>query len=264
VRVIELPAGEDPDSLIRGQGAAAFVSRVEAARDYFDYRIDTATREPSFATPHGQTDFAKGMAATALLISDKLLRENVAAKVATRLGMMPASFWRLLPKTGEKAAAHEMKPGFLNPTALKEPLNVLALLAVGDPEIRRWIFAQPWSGRLMETEGAELLVRVLDSEVSLEEPASLSAFEAGLDDSSRTLLGALLRERLPEDRLAAARDCWYAMEKKELLHRREVLLARMREPEVSAGEITEIQKQILDLQKHLTDISRPLSQPGPE
>lgn len=264
VRVIELPAGEDPDSLIRGQGAAAFVSRVEAARDYFDYRIDSATREPSFATPHGQTDFAKAMAATALLISDKLLRENVAAKVATRLGMMPASFWRLLPKTGEKAAAPEMKPGFLNPTALKEPLNMLALLAVGDPEIRRWISAEPWSGRLMETEGAELLVRVLDSEVSPEEPASLSAFEAGLDDASRTLLGALLRERLPEDRMSAARDCWHAIEKRELLHRREVLQARLKEPDISVGEITEIQKQILDLQNRLTDISRPLSQPGPE
>jgi hypothetical protein len=38
----------------------------------------------------------------------------------------------------------------------------------------------------------------------------------------------------------------------------------MRDPNLSAGEITEIQKQILDLQKLITDISRPLSPSGLE
>jgi len=45
---------------------------------------------------------------------------------------------------------------------------------------------------------------------------------------------------------------------------RKALKARMRETGISHGEITEIQKQILDLQKLITDISRPLSPPGLE
>ena len=93
VRVIELPEGADPDSLIRAEGAEAFTRHVEQARDYFDFQIDTAARREDFATPRGKVKFAHAMAGTVQLIQDRLLREAVAAKVATRLGLPLAEFW---------------------------------------------------------------------------------------------------------------------------------------------------------------------------
>jgi DNA primase len=267
IRVIELPPGEDPDSLIRSQGAEAFIARVKGARDYFDFQIDAKAQTEEFGTPRGKVKFARAMAETLLLINDKLLREAVAGKIATRLGMPLADFWAVLTRTAK--SARPAAPGPKATTSVQtiaatQPINALTLLALGDLEIRRWITAQPWSGSLLEMEGAELLVKILDSDVSLEEPGSVAAFAASLEAPEQALLNALLRERLPEDRLAAAVDCWGAIEKRELLHRRDVLLARMRDPSLSQGEITEIQKQILDLQKLITDISRPLSPPGPE
>jgi DNA primase len=267
IRVIELPPGEDPDSLIRTQGAEAFVTRVQAARDYFDFQIDSQAATPDFATPRGKIKFARDIAVTVQLINDRLLREAVAGKISTRLGMPLSDFWTLLNRSAKsaKSASPDPKTGAsVQPLAATQPIGALTLLALGDPDVRRWITAQPWSPRLLEMEDAGLLVRILDSEVSLDDPASLSAFSAGLDQPAQALLGALLRERLPEDRLAAARDCWLAIEKRDLLHRREVLLAQMRNPTLSHGEITEIQKLILDLQKHLTDISRPLSPSEPD
>jgi DNA primase len=266
IRVIELPPGEDPDSLIRTQGPEAFISRVQAARDYFDFQIDAQASTPEFATPRGKVKFAHTMAGTVQLINDRLLREAVAGKIATRLGMPLAEFWALLSRAnkGAKTASGDLNAPAIQPLAATEPIGALTLLALGDPEIRRWISTQPWSPRLREMEGAELLVKILDSELSLEEPASVAAFAAGLDTPAQALLDALLRERLPEDRLAAAQDCWRAIEKRDLLARRDLLVARMRDPNLSSGEVTEIQKQILDLQKHLTDISRPLSPPGLE
>jgi DNA primase len=267
IRVVELPTGEDPDSLIRTQGADAFISRVEAARDYFDFQIDAAAATPDFATPRGKVKFARAMAATVQLINDHLLREAVAGKLSTRLGMPLSDFWSLLSRSaraGKSAAPEAPATASVQPLCATQPLGALTLLALGDPEIRRWISAQPWSPRLFEMEGAELLVKILDSEVSLSDPSSLAAFASTLDAAGQSLLGALLRERLPEDRQAAARDCWHAIEKRDYFHRREVLLARMRDPNLSQGEITEIQKQVLDVQKLITDISRPLSPPGLE
>jgi DNA primase len=267
IRVIELPPGEDPDSLIRTQGAEAFARRVQGARDYFDFQIDAQAATPEFATPRGKVKLARAMAVTVQLIGDRLLREAVAGKIATRLGMPLADFWALLArsaKSGRPAAPDPKAGAAVQPLAATQPIGALTLLALGDDNIRRWIAAQPWSARLFDMEGAELLVKILDSGVSLDDPASLAAFSAGLDEAGQTFLDALLRERLPEDRLAAAADCWGAIERRELLHRREVLKARMRDPNLSPGEITEIQKQILDLQKLITDISRPLSPPGLE
>src|SRR6266513_680322 len=40
VRVAEMPAGEDPDSLVRREGKEEFEKRIGAARDFFDYWID--------------------------------------------------------------------------------------------------------------------------------------------------------------------------------------------------------------------------------
>ena len=264
VRVIELPQGEDPDSLIRGQGAEAFVNRVQEARDYFDYQIDIQAADPEFATPRGKVKFAHAMAADVQLIKDRLLREAVAGKVATRLGIPLSEFWALIAhpeKSSQfsKAGSAEIKPASFRPLAAKEPIEVLTVLGLGDCDVRRWIASQPWSTRLFEMEGAELLVKIIDSDVLPSEPSSLAAFAAGLDEPAQARLNGLLDHRMPEDRIAAAQDCWNAIEKRELPRRRELLLARMRDPNLSAGEVTEIQKQILDLQKHFTDISRPLS-----
>jgi len=273
VRVIELPPGEDPDSLIRGQGPEAFVSRVEAARDYFDYQVDAQAGNPEFATPRGKVKFARALAVNVQLINDRLLREAVAGRVATRLGMPLSDFWTVVNRSGKssqssqyaKPGAMDARPGpQIQPLAATQPIGALTLLALGDPDIRRWIAEQPWSPRLFEMEGAELLAKILDSEVSLDEPASVAAFSASLDEAGQALLGALLRERLPENRILAAQECWNAIETRDMARRREVLLARMRDPNLSAAEITEIQKQILDLQKLITDISRPLSPSGLE
>ena len=40
VRVAEMPAGEDPDSMVRGKGRKEFEKRVENAQDFFDYWIE--------------------------------------------------------------------------------------------------------------------------------------------------------------------------------------------------------------------------------
>ncbi len=267
VRVMELPPGEDPDSLIRKEGAEAFTARVEAARDYFDFQIDAQASTPEFATPRGKVNFARSIGAVIELIKDPFLREAVLGKVAVRIGVPVAEFWRLVRRTGK--TPHAKGPAAPPPrqdraAESNEPIGGLTLLALRDPDIRRWISAQPWSARLFEMEGAELLVKILDSDLSQDDPSSLAAFSAALDPPSQALLGALLRERLPQDRLTAARDCWRALETRELIHRRDVLKSRMRAPGLSHGEITEIQKQILDLQKLLTDISRPLSPSQPE
>jgi hypothetical protein len=203
------------------------------------------------------------MAATVQLINDRLLREAVAGKVATRLGMPLSDFWSLLGKSNKPRLSR--RPGPAPPSSPSRPPSPSARLRSLPLAIRTSAAGFPPSpGAPISWKWKEpsLLVKILDSEVSLDEPSSLAAFAAGLDAPSQALLGALLRERLPEDRLAAARDCWHAIEKRDLLHRRDVLLARMRDPNLSHGEVTEIQKQILDLQKHLTDISRPLSPSG--
>ena len=73
VRIVELPPGDDPDSLIRSQGPEAFIQRVGAARDYFDFRLDVEAASPEFQTPRGKVKVARAMAANVQFIGDRLL-----------------------------------------------------------------------------------------------------------------------------------------------------------------------------------------------
>jgi DNA primase len=264
VRVIELPPGEDPDSLIRGQGAEAFIQRVQSARDYFDFQIAVQSAKPEFQTAQGKVQAARKIASMVELIGDRLLREAVAARVAQAFDIAREEFWGLLDKRRKQSKPdEEANKKAIHPIVSAGAVGHLCLLALSDPEARRWIAGQPWGDHFFELEGSDLLAKVLESDVDAQDPASLAAFTAELAHDQQGMINRLMRERLPDRPIAAAHEIWVDVERREIHRRMEVLKGRMRDASLSPGAITEIQKQILDLQKLLTDISRPFSPSGP-
>jgi DNA primase len=268
VRVIELPPGEDPDSLIRKEGADAFSARVKDGRDYFDFQIATQKAKPEFLTPQGRVQFARKIATTVEMIGDRLLREAVASRMARAIEMTKDEFWSLLDRRKIKPKAsksdEDANKKAIHPIVSSGSIGYLSLLALRDQEARRWIAAQPWSERIFELDSADLLAKILESDVDAEDPASLAVFTSDLTSEQQGIITRLMREKFPDRPIVGAHEIWVDSEKRDLARRRELLLARMRDPNLSPAEITEIQKQILDLQKLITDISRPLSPSGTE
>jgi len=265
VRVMELPAGEDPDSLIRKQGAEAFIDRARKARDYFDFQVEIQKGTREMQTPQGKVQFARKIAGTIELIGDRLLREEVAGRVGQSLGISKADLWGLLDQRKKPGKADEAaNKKAIHPIVSVSAVGHLLLLALRNPEARKFIAAKPWNESLYELEFAGLLAKVLESDVCAEDPASMAAFSAELTGEEQGMVTHLMKENLPDNPILAAHEIWVDIERRDIHRRMEALKARMRDAAMSHGEITEIQKQILDLQKHLTDISRPFSPSGPE
>lgn len=257
VRVAAMPAGHDPDSLIREQGAEAFVRQIAAARDFFDFQIDKHAHTEEFATPRGKMQFAKKMAESVGLITDAVLRESVANKVAMRLQISLRDFWALLGKNAKAAAAPAQQKA--RPLYSDSVTGQLSLLALRDALARSWILDQPWQELLGGIAEAELLVKILEANLRPAETASLHAFSSGLKPEEEMAINALLAEKLPKGPSAAAQDCWRKLERNALERRYQALLARQRTPNLSTEETINLSKQILDLQKSFTDIARPFS-----
>ncbi|HET7291349.1 MAG TPA: DNA primase [Vicinamibacteria bacterium] len=57
VRVVELPAGDDPDTFIKARGGEAFRERVAAARPWMEWLIHKAAAENDTKTPPGKAAF---------------------------------------------------------------------------------------------------------------------------------------------------------------------------------------------------------------
>ena len=263
VRVAEMPPGEDPDSMIRGKGAAAFTERIAAAKDFFDFQLDRLARQPDFATPRGKMQAARKMAESIGLLSDAMLRETVMNKVSMRLEISVQEFAKLLKlrtaKPIEDAAAPE--PTDVRQVTLEPTARLLALAALHDAAARTWILAEPWQRVFGDDPDAALLVKILAADLQPGNPASAHTFLTTLDAAEEAAVSGLLGEPPPAHPVAVAHDCWRDLERRQISRRMEAIQARMRTPGLDISEVLKLQKEILDLQKRLIDVARPLSPP---
>ncbi len=263
VRVAEMPEGEDPDSMIRGQGAEAFMERINSAKDFFDCQLERMAKRPEFATPRGKVQAARKLAEWISLIRDPVLRETVMNKVAMRLEISNQEFVRLLKAPKEKPA--EAESGTIAETAsqhLVDPtIRLLATVALRDAAAREFLREEPWDRILADDPEAALLVKILGAEIEVDNPASFHVFLTTLDASEEAAVTGLLEDKPPTHPLLIAHDCWRALEQRKIKLRMESVKARMRLPDLPPDEVAKMQKEVLDLQKRLSDIARPLPPP---
>src|ERR1700756_1905228 len=87
VRVIELPPGEDPDSLVRREGKQQFEKRVAKARDFFDYWIDREIASVDLGSMGAKMEAARRLASTVSRVHNPILRGEVVNKASARIGV---------------------------------------------------------------------------------------------------------------------------------------------------------------------------------
>ena len=263
VRVAEMPPGEDPDSMIRGQGAAAFVERITAAKDFFDFQLDRLAGRPEFATPRGKLLAARKMAEIIGLLSDAMLRETVMNKVCIRLEISVPELARLvkLRTTKPRDGAESADEGSAPPITLDPTARDLALVALHDGEARAWILAKPWQRLFGDDPDAALLVKILAFDLQPGNPASIHTFLTTLSAAEEAAISGLIENRPPAHPLVVAQDCLRDLERRQIQRRLEAIQARLRTPNLDISEETKLRKEILDLQKRRIDVTRPLSPP---
>ena len=104
IRVAEMPAGEDPDSLVRGKGRAEFEKRIKEAQDFFDYWIEREARQQNLNSLGARMQLARSLAQTVGRVHDSFMRGEVANKASARLGVSVADFETLIPKPAREYA----------------------------------------------------------------------------------------------------------------------------------------------------------------
>jgi DNA primase len=89
-----LPAGHDPDTFLRAEGAQAFTTRIEKARSLLGYALDRAIADPEGAT--GPRARANAFARAALMLAKVADADEAAAlsrEAGVKLGVDPAQLW---------------------------------------------------------------------------------------------------------------------------------------------------------------------------
>ena len=255
VRVAEMPPGEDPDSLVRKEGAEKFGARIAAARDFFDFWIERRVAATDLTNLNAKMQIARELAETVARVHDPLMRNEVISKVSARLGVGGSDFANLLPRASRQ---RERSLGTAPTVAVapRHEIALLCLLALRNSEARRFLLAQDWREVIKETPGTEMLARILESELRPDEPASLNLFLSSLAPAEESLVSGWLMQKMPPKAEAVARDWWEGLRQPALRRRLQMAESRLKLPALSPGEVAALQKQVVDLRGQLDDFPR--------
>ena len=255
VRVAEMPPGEDPDSMIRKSGKEEFEKRVAAALDFFDFWIERETASTDLASLGAKMELARTLAETVAKVQDPLMRGQVANKVSARIGVPSSDFERLLAKPTRERFSTDDEP---RPARLPTPrheIGMLCLLALRHEEAREFLQSQDWQAMLSHTPDAEILGRILASDLRPDEPASLNTFMSGLAPGEEALVSSWLLQKMPPNGLEVAKGWWNGLRQAVLRRQLQIAQGRMKLPRLTTGEAVNLQKQILDLTEQLRELS---------
>ena len=144
---------------------------------------------------------------------------------------------------------------------LDATMRLLCLVAIRDETARAWLLEEPWSEVLADEPNADLLKKILAADLNVNNPASVQTFLTSLDVAEEAAVSGLLEEKPPANPLAIANDAWRELECRRLRRRIDSRQARLRTPGLDLDEVLKLQKEVLDLKTHLSNISRPLSPP---
>jgi DNA primase len=261
VRLAPMPEGEDPDSLVRREGKEAFEDRVADARDFFDYWIEHEAASVDLGSLGAKMQLARSLAETVSRVRDPLMRAEVVSKVSARLGVAAQDFQSLLPKqrseslrSGDKSEADGTRE---TAPAPRHDIAMLCVLALRDEEARAFLREQNWQEILRQVPDGEILARILQSDLRPDDAASLNAFMVTLSPSEERMISSWLLQKVPPNAPAMVEKWWLGIRQAVLRRQLNVAANQIKLPNLSTGEVVNLQKQILDLQEQLHELSQP-------
>ncbi len=138
VRVAQLPAGEDPDSLIRQRGATAFTQLIEQAPDVITFQLHALRARGELDSAAGRTRAVRAVLETIRHAPSAVQREDYVKIAARLLEASPDALWQDLQRLGRPAttrATATAAPPPPPPTDYPPQETTLIELMVAHPEV---------------------------------------------------------------------------------------------------------------------------------
>jgi hypothetical protein len=185
-------------------------------------------------------------------------------KASARLGVVPADFESLLAKHARAPGGSVNSSATEARVAASPPHDVvmLCLLALRNAEARNFLHAQKWREILEQVPDTDILIRILESKIDPDDTASLNAFMATLSPDEERLISSWLMQKMPATTETMVEKWWQGTCQSVVRRRLETAKNRIKAADLSAGEVLNLQKQILDLQEQLHEFWRPVGGGG--
>lgn len=256
VRVVSLPAGEDPDSLIRTKGPAAFLEVVSQAKDFFDHATAQAEAAGELGDPAGKSRLVRRLGPPLALVQDAPLREALLGRLASRLGLPHQAIRSAMkaPSSTEDPGSEDDPAAEIATVVFSPGMLILCRLAMTSRDVREWLREKDCSG--IDPQGG-LLEKICRADFADGDPLALAAVLGSFGGPSERALSAIDLSRPASDPVALARETMSGLHAQNLGREIEGLKSQLSRPGLPAGERMKIQKLILDLKIRVAEGLQP-------
>ncbi|MEM6821932.1 MAG: DNA primase [Verrucomicrobiota bacterium] len=264
IRVIKLPQGHDPDSLIREQGVEAMQAMIANPMEYIDFLVDQHDDISDERGVGGKEEKVKVVSEFLVKIPNKVRQQELMRRAALRLDISyEALESQIKSERPQRRRREEAETPNSQPIAekveadrkIREILTILTVDSTLIPEIQRHLDWTWFEGKA----GVSLLKRVIDlhnDELWVETAELFTHLNPGEQNLIAGLAGESLKELEREALYQALNNlCRKAREEFVLEKLRQVNLM-LRQEDLSGSEQNELlakQAKLLKLKKTLTE-----------
>ncbi len=273
VRVADLPPGEDPDSLIRSQGAAALLQRVEEAKSFVDFQLAVLVRTTDMAQVRDRLRAAAELAGGIAALSEKAVQEDAINHAAVRLNVPADDLRRMVVRAvrdAAKEASRERRPTGDEAPASEAPVVIsnravllLCRLFLTDHEARHWLRGQEDTAFLAEMAETEMLRRLWElDDLNPADEVSVVTVLTRFTDAEQAFLSQLLGDHAPTRGVEDARVALLALKSQWMKGRIDLLGAHVREPGLSDAEKLRLTEEYMALSLQLRTLQGHMKLPA--
>jgi hypothetical protein len=209
--------------------------------------------------PREKAVVARRLGGFLTLLPEAALRETTTAHVAARLGLSVEALSEAASKNPVTLPEQEDESVGARPLPSKVSASteLICRLALTSAEVREWLSTMttpsPWE---LDPE-LHLLKELLPPLQQLREEPSPSVILALIPPSLESLVSAWELEKMPASPLSAVQDASRNLRLLDLKKKQQSAAIRLREPDISTEKMLAVQKEILDLQTRINDLSAP-------
>jgi DNA primase len=260
VKVVELPAGDDPDTYLKAHGVEGFRKQVADARDFFDFKIGSGRKNGRLETAEGRTELTRECTELLAVMGDHAARDQQINVVATMLGLGSATLREGISSAVRKAKLQAQRPvrgqqedqtAVVEPIPLDRTVGYLCHLALTSAPAQHFLNeqfetlheAKQW------VEGIALLEKILAGSPDPTSNAAVNAFVAGLRKSEQLALHKEMgaSPAATEDGLQAAEQTLGMLSSIVLQKRDTAVKASLQEPGLSPERMRELLEEAKEI-----------------
>ena len=204
LRMVAMPEGEDPDSLMKKEGTETFRKLVDESRDYFEVKLNHETKTRDLTSVRERAALANELAALVAHVGDKMTKDALINQIATRLGIGTEELRGGVVRAEKqksrtqfydnRQAARDNQEAETTPRTIPTPINssvsYLCHLALTSQEAQDWLGEQLESltDPLASLAGGSLLLRILSRCPDTSKPATIQIFIDALSPEDLSLI----------------------------------------------------------------------------